>query len=59
MSYSMIIIDDERIIRDGLAKFIQKTECEFDNGKFGSARKKKVVEVVNMFIKTIIELKND
>ncbi len=38
---------------------IRKTECEFDNGKFGSARKKKVVEVVDMFIKTIIELNND
>ena len=30
MSYSMIVIDDEKIIRDGLEKFIRKTECEFD-----------------------------
>lgn len=29
MSYSMIIADDERIIREGLKKFIQKLDCGF------------------------------
>ncbi|MBP3361262.1 MAG: response regulator [Clostridia bacterium] len=29
MCYSMIIVDDERIIREGLKKFIQKLDCGF------------------------------
>lgn len=30
MCYSMIIVDDERIIREGLKKYIQKLDCGFN-----------------------------